>query len=198
MRKLVVLIIGLIGIFGLSGCDSNYKCDKKEYAESALNLALFGKATGSDDKNITIQSLGFEISDDIIIARLDKDKKQSVCQVKVNNKILAKAIDIEKQMESNKELYDKLWKEHISTIPEPYEYLFVDYLSRLNSSNPATLIAMGDFYKIFYGQKAADNPIAVTQLIHTLAMLASKYAYSNEGLAYKVFDNGNGDIMVGL
>lgn len=198
MRKLVVLIIGLIGVFGLSGCGSNYKCDKKEYAESALNLALFGKATGSDDKNITIQSLGFEISDDIIIARLDKDKKQSVCQVKVNNKILAKAIDIEKQMQQSIEVRDKLWKEHIDTIPEPYGDIFSDYLMRINSLSAATLIAMEDFYKVFYGQKVAENPVEVTQLIYTLAMLASKYAYSNEGLAYKVFDNGNGDIMVGL
>ncbi len=198
MRKLVVLTIGLIGVFGLSGCGNNYKCDKKEYAESALNLALFGKATGSDDKNITLQSLGFEISDDIIIARLDKDKKQSVCQVKVNNKILAKAIDIEKQMQQSIEVRDKLWKEHIGTIPEPYGDIFSDYLMRINSLSAATLIAMEDFYKIFYGQKAVDDPVAVTQLIYTLAMLANKYAYSNEGLAYRVFDNGNGDIMVGL
>ena len=191
MRKLHLMILVVVGVLGLSGCGSNYKCDKKEYAESALNLALFGETKGSGDKSITIQSLGFEIGDDIVIAKLDKANKQSICQVKVNNKFLERALEIERQMKQSKEMDDKLTKEYIETIPEPYSLLFLQ-----QSGSVAATIAMSDFYKVYYKNKSRLSPDEIS-ILHAFVLVANKYAYA-KGLVYRVFDNGNGDIMIGL
>lgn len=189
MRKLAVLIIGLVGVFGLSGCGSNYKCDNKESAESALNLLLFEKATGSGNKDLTYQSLGFEISDDIMLSKLDKANKQSMCKVQVGNKILTQfAIDFQNQ---NTEALGAREKNIENN----------EYLQRVigevafKMRDPAIIYLASDFYKAIYKNNEQVD-FNEAQIIVGIAIMAAKIV--ENGISYRVYDNGNGDIMINV
>lgn len=184
MRKLAVLIIGLVGVFGLSGCGSNYKCDNKESAESALNLLLFENVAGSGDKNFTYQSLGFKISNDIMLAKLDKANKQSICKVQVSNKFVTQfAIDL-RSGNLEKIMEDKS-KNKSGTLQ----------LVTGLMGDPAIMYLAYDFYDAIYkNNEEIDGNEA--QGLAGMAVIAAKIV--EKGISYRVYDNGNGDIMINV
>lgn len=189
MRKLAVLIIGLIGVFGLSGCGSNYKCDNKESAESALNLLLFESAAGSGDNSLTYQSLGFEISDDIMLAKLDKANKQSICKVQVSNKFLTQlAQDFQNQ---NKEALGA--REKNIEKNEVLQLVIGEMAFKMR--DPALIYLASDFYKAIYKNNEQVD-FNEAQAIVGVAIMAAKIV--EKGISYRVYDNGNGDIMINV
>ncbi|BDB63676.1 hypothetical protein T36_0111 [Helicobacter cinaedi] len=77
MKKIIFGLGGLLFIGILSGCGGDdFNCESKEYAKEALNIILFDEREGSDDKNVTLETLGFEISG-ITLLKIDKDKKKA-------------------------------------------------------------------------------------------------------------------------
>lgn len=96
----VALAFGLL----LGGCGEKYQCDTQEYAEQALNILLFDDAKGSEDKEVSLKSLGYEIGKDITLVSKDKENKASVCRVKVSNGVVDKALSTFKLKEWEKTL----------------------------------------------------------------------------------------------
>lgn len=183
MKKLVVLTIGLVGVL-LSGCGSNYKCDSKEYAESALNLLLFQNSAGSGDKDLTYQSLGFEISDDIMLAKLDKANKQSICKVQVSNKFVTQLAKDLRSGNLRQIMQDKSKNksENLQMVTGLMGDISIMYLAF-------------DFYDAIY-KNNEEVDYNEAQALAGMAVIAAKVAV--DGISYRVFDNGNGDIMINV
>lgn len=103
MKKIILGLGGLLFIGILSGCGGDdFNCENKEYAKEALNLILFDERDGSDDKNVTLETLGFEISD-ITLLKIDKDKKKSVCRAEFSNIHINTALEKIQQLQNSEE-----------------------------------------------------------------------------------------------
>lgn len=185
MRKIVALI-GIVVLIGvLSGCGNDYKCDSKDYAEQALNLLLFGNAEGKNDKKITLKSLGFEVGE-ITLMKLDKDKKSSICKANIINKSAENAIEIFKEERKTGKFPD------FDDFDEATRTLL--YLAQ-NAGADGMLSAMvgGELFKNLKIPKEEITRDTPAELLGIGAIALSLHTY---GLAYRTYDNGNGDLMI--
>ncbi len=182
MRKVVTLIGIVVSIGVLSGCGNDYKCDSKDYAEQALNILFFGNAEGKNDKKITLKSLGFEVGE-ISLMKLDKDKKSSVCKANIINKSAENAIEIFKEARKTGEIPD--FDEATSAI----------FLLAQNAGADGMLSAMvgGELLK---NLKIPKEEITRDTLAGLLGIGAIALGLHTYGLAYRTYDNGNGDLMI--
>lgn len=178
-----VVICGIILIF-FSAC-GEYKCDSKEYAESALNLTLFGKVEGNmEHKEWNIKNLGFHLGD-VAMLKLDKDNKQSICKVNITNSFVD---NVTKNHESkdNDSLIQNMTqaeKDRISVFLSASRY------------NSQLAMVMNDIYKSLKldTKEAVPNPQDLS-IIMAYALVAFKL--HNDGMTYITYDNGNGDVMI--
>ncbi|MCX2716899.1 hypothetical protein OQH61_04025 [Helicobacter sp. MIT 21-1697] len=186
MKKIVTLIGSVVLLGLLSGCGNDFKCDNKNYAEQALNLLLFENAKGGEDKYITLKSLGFEVGE-ITLMELDKDKKSSICKAKISNTHLKTAFEKIQQARSGKDITKGLDKEA---------------QERMNAFAAATNdfgapLVMEELYQSIKGDRKQDEILSTPQDFITLYGIAKVAVKLFEnGLAYRTFDNGNGDLMI--
>lgn len=182
MRKIVALI-GIVVLIGvLSGCGNDYKCDSKDYAEQALNLLLFGNAEGKNDKKITLKSLGFEVGD-ITLMKLDKDKKSSICKANITNKSVENAVGIFKEARKTGKSID---------FDEVTDALVVLGLNGGEDGMVSGMIG-GELLKNLKIPKEEMTRDTLTGFLGIGAIALSLQAH---GLAYRTYDNGNGDLMI--
>lgn len=184
MRKIVTLIGSVVLVGLLSGCGNDYKCDSKDYAEQALNILFFGNAEGKNDKKITLKSLGFEVGE-ITLMELDKDKKSSICKANIINKSAENAIEIFKEMR-------KTGKK--PNFDEATDTLVTLSLS-LNAGTDGMVSGMigGELLKNLKIPKEEMTRDTLAGLLGIGAIALNLHAY---GLAYRTYDNGNGDLMI--
>lgn len=180
LRILSLLSAGVLGL-GLVGCGDTYKCDDKEYAKQALNLALFNDTQG--DKNITLEKLGFKPGD-ITLIKLDKDSKSSVCKAVFTNTFTEKFIENSKDRNVDKLkaqiANDSKAKERV----EGFTLLTYDALGAY---------LMNDFYNALY-KNDEEIGIGDAQLLYAISLVS--IVLQQKGLVYKVSDNGNGQALI--
>lgn len=184
MRKIVTLIGSVVLVGLLSGCGNDYKCDSKDYAEQALNLLFFEDAKGGNDKRITLKTLGFEVGE-ITLMNLDKDKKSSVCKAKITNK----------NVESALQLFDEFKK--TGKYPQHYDEDTKKILSRLTMNAGLDGIASGILAEeLLRSLKISKEEMSRDEYQVFLAMGVVALNLQAYGLAYRTYDNGNGDLMI--
>ncbi len=187
MRKIVTLIGSVVLVGLLSGCGNDYKCDSKDYAEQALNILFFGNAEGKNDKKITLKSLGFEVGE-ITLMKLDKDKKSSICKANIINKSAENAIEIFKEMRKTGKFPVR------DEVDEVTDALVTLSLS-LNAGADGMVSGMigGELLKNLKIPKEEMTSDTLTGFLGIGAIALGLHTY---GLAYRTYDNGNGDLMI--
>lgn len=188
MKKILLGIGSLFLIGMLSGCGNSFKCDEKSYAEQALNILLFENANGGDDKHITLKSLGFEVGD-IALVKFDKDKNESICKAQISNSHIEVATDKLRQLLKNgkdfTEGLDKEAKERIKAFGA---------LANFDIGAP---IVMEELYQSIKGNRTQQEVLGSPGDMLTLYGIAKiATQLSENGLAYRTYDNGNGDLMI--
>lgn len=183
MRQTFILLgsIILIGLFG--GCGNDFKCDNKDYAEQSLNLLLFGNAEGKNDKNFSIKNLGFEIGE-ITLIELNKEKKSSICKAKITNKNVEKAMqvfDAYKKGEGESRNLDEV----------------TTSLMGLGAMSGADgMVAGFTGAEFFKSLKIQEDKMQQQTYLDLLSLGAVALNLHANGLAYRIYDNGNGDLMI--
>ena len=172
MRKIVTLIGSVVLVGLLSGCGNDYKCDSKDYAEQAL---------------ITLKSLGFEVGE-ITLMKLDKDKKSSICKANIINKSAENAIEIFKEMRKTGKFPVR------DEVDEVTDALVTLSLS-LNAGADGMVSGMigGELLKNLKIPKEEMTSDTLTGFLGIGAIALGLHTY---GLAYRTYDNGNGDLMI--
>ncbi|MCH5312970.1 MAG: hypothetical protein J1E28_01015 [Helicobacter sp.] len=183
MRKIIILVGSVVLIGLLSGCGNNFKCDNKDYAEQALNILLFGDAKGSNDKKITLKSLGFDVSE-ITLMELDKDKNSSICKANIINKNAEKAI--------------ALFKESRKSGEKPHFDETTEALANLGFSSKGVDGMLGGVIggELLKNLNIPKEEMTQETLVELLGVGFVALKLHAHGLAYRTYDNGNGDLMI--
>ena len=181
MKKMLILLGSIILISLCSGCGNDFKCDNKDYAEQALNVLLFGNAEGKNDKNLSINNLGFEIGK-ITLMELSKDKKSSVCKVNVTNRNVEKAMQKFDAYKNNKENND----DEVTN-----NFILLGAMS--GADGLLAGFTGAELSKSLKIQEDKMQQEAYLDLLKLGAIVLNIHAY---GLAYRTYDNGNGDLMI--